>query len=317
MFSEFLNSVYFGITAMVIVGASWCLVGLVMGDAPKKNVDTSLVQFFGAAFSCLVSLVLWVAAIPTINCSLSVLLSVCGIYAVGTFLNFYMLQLMSAAMQLGPNGVIWSIIQSAFIFPFIGGIVFFDVKFTLLRGVGIFLLLAALFCFGRVKDNSVKGADGKWKRLAFICFGIVAIQQNLTTAPSYFEEAREIPSIVRTLASSFGILFAAVICNSVKIVRHPEFKDVLKKGVFNWHLWKYVCALQFFSLLFAYTLQFPGMDIMAKAGLGGMCYPTMVGSCIVSFTLTSVFILKEKVRKIQMAALALCILGLILICLPA
>ena len=217
MFSEFLNSVYFGITAMVIVGASWCLVGLVMGDAPKKNVDTSLVQFFGAAFSCVVSLVLWVAAIPTINCSLSVLLSVCGIYAVGTFLNFYMLQLMSAAMQLGPNGVIWSIIQSAFIFPFIGGIVFFDVKFTLLRGVGIFLLLAALFCFGRVKDNSVKGADGKWKRLAFICFGIVAIQQNLTTAPSYFEEAREIPSIVRTLASSFGVLFAAVICNSFKI----------------------------------------------------------------------------------------------------
>jgi hypothetical protein len=125
-FSAFLNSVYFGITAMVIVGSSWCLVGLVMGDAPKKNVDTSMVQFFGAAFSCLVSLILWIAAIPTVNCSLGVLFLACGVYAMGTFLNFYMLQFMSAAMQLGPNGVIWSIIQSAFIFPFIGGIVFFD-----------------------------------------------------------------------------------------------------------------------------------------------------------------------------------------------
>ena len=92
---------------------------------------------------------------------------------------------------------------------------------------------------------------------------------------------------------------------------------MLKKSVTSWHLWKYVFALQFFSLLFAYTLQFPGMDIMAKAGLGGMCYPAMVGSCIVSFTLSSVFILKEKVRKIQLAALVLCILGLVLICLPA
>ena len=317
MFSGFLNSVYFGITAMVIVGSSWCLVGLVMGDAPKKNVDTSMVQFFGAAFSCLVSLILWITAIPTVNCSLSVLFLACGVYALGTFMNFHMLQFMSAAMQLGPNGVIWSIIQSAFIFPFIGGILFFDVKFTFLRGIGIFLLLAALFCFGRVKDNSVKGSDGKWKKLAFICFGIVAIQQNLTTAPSYFEEAREIPSIIRTLANSFGVLLAAAISNGIKIARQPEFKDVLKKSFFNWHLWKYVGALQFFGLLFAYTLQFPGMDIMAKAGLGGMCYPTMVGSCIVSFTLSSVFILKEKVRKIQMAALVLCILGLILICLPA
>ena len=317
MFSGFLNSVYFGITAMVIVGSSWCLVGLVMGDAPKKNVDTSMVQFFGAAFSCLVSLILWITAIPTVNCSLSVLFLACGVYALGTFMNFHMLQFMSAAMQLGPNGVIWSIIQSAFIFPFIGGILFFDVKFTFLRGIGIFLLLAALFCFGRVKDNSVKGSDGKWKKLAFICFGIVAIQQNLTTAPSYFEEAREIPSIIRTLANSFGVLLAAAISNGIKISRQPEFKEVLKKSFFNRHLWKYVCALQFFSLIFAYTLQFPGMDVMAKAGLGGMCYPTMVGSCIVSFTLSSVFILKEKVRKIQMAALALCILGLILICLPA
>ena len=41
------------------------------------------------------------------------------------------------------------------------------------------------------------------------------------------------------------------------------------------------------------------MDILGKAGLGGMCYPLMVGSCIVTFTLTSVFGLKERLQKIQ------------------
>ena len=308
----------FGIAAMVTVGMSWCLIGLVMGEAPKKNIDVAMVQFFGAIVSTLASLSIVFVTGETIgDVPMKWFFTTLLLYFFSGFLNFFMLQLMSKAMQTGPNGIIWSIIQSAFIFPFIGGILFFDVKFTFLRGIGIFLLLTALFCFGRVKDNSVKGSDGKWKRLAFICFGIVAIQQNLTTAPSYFEEAREIPSIIRTLANSFGVLLAAAISNGIKISRQPEFKEVLKKSFFNRHLWKYVCALQFFSLIFAYTLQFPGMDVMAKAGLGGMCYPTMVGSCIVSFTLSSVFILKEKVRKIQMAALVLCILGLILICLPA
>jgi hypothetical protein len=56
---------------------------------------------------------------------------------------------------------------------------------------------------------------------------------------------------------------------------------------------------------------------MADAGLGGMCFPMMVGSCIVSFSLTAVFILKEKFTFFQLGAMAVCISGLVLICTPA
>jgi multidrug transporter EmrE-like cation transporter len=59
------------------------------------------------------------------------------------------------------------------------------------------------------------------------------------------------------------------------------------------------------------------MDVMARKGFGGMCYPMMVGSCIVSFTLSSVLLLKEKIRPIQFAALLVCIGGLVLICTQA
>ena len=55
---EIFNTLGFGIVSMVIVGMSWCLVGLVMGDAPKKNVDTGLVQFWGAVVSTVASLVI-------------------------------------------------------------------------------------------------------------------------------------------------------------------------------------------------------------------------------------------------------------------
>ena len=63
----FFSSVAFGIIAMVIVGSSWCLVGLVMGDAPKKGIEPSLVQMGGGIFSVGFSLMilLLTSAYPT------------------------------------------------------------------------------------------------------------------------------------------------------------------------------------------------------------------------------------------------------------
>ena len=97
----------------------------------------------------------------------------------------------------------------------------------------------------------------------------------------------------------------------------PERWDQIKRNVKNRTLWKYIAALQFFSLLFAYTLLYPGMNVMADKGFGGMCYPMMVGSCIITFTISSVWILKEKIRPIQIAAIVVCLCGLILICTKA
>ena len=308
----FFSSVAFGITAMVIVGSSWCLVGLVMGDAPKKGIDSSLVQLCGALFSTVFSLIIMVAtkAYPTATPLATIL--TCLAYFSGCVLNFVMLQFMSAAMQCGPNGIVWAIIQSALVFPFIGGILFFDVKFTPLRGIGITLLLTALVLFAFTKSNVPGRKGSKWKLLAFAGLALTAVQQNLTTMPSYFEAARGVPSILRAMASSAGILFTAVIWNLCLMSK--ERWNTLRRGIASPTLWKYVAALQFFNLLFAYTLFYPGMNIMAQAGMGGMCYPMMVGSCIVSFTLTSIWLLREKVSRIQLAALAVCIAGLVLIC---
>lgn len=71
-----------------------------------------------------------------------------------------MLQIMSYAMQRGPNGIIWTIIQSALIFPFLGGVVFFHVRLNAFRISGILLLLAALVLFGFGKDNSPRSGGG-------------------------------------------------------------------------------------------------------------------------------------------------------------
>ena len=309
----FFSTPAFGIIAMVIVGASWCLVGFVMGDAPKRGIEPGLVQFMGFLFSCMFSTAVMIATDTVPKCPWQITLFTCGSIALGGFLNFFQLQLMSYAMQRGPNGVIWSVIQSALVFPFIAGIIFFDVVLNFARGAGIIFLLAALVLFAFTKDNG--GTGGNWRLPAFAALLITAIQQNLTGLPAYFPEARAVSSIVRALSAASGGLMAAVVFYLVKMNR--EQWNTLRSNVKNPVLWIYVVSLQLFNLIFAYTLFYPGMNAMADAGLGGMSYPMMVGSCIVSFSLTAVWLLKEKFSWFQLGALLVCITGLILICFPA
>ena len=308
------GTAWFGILSMVIVGSSWCLMGLVMGDAPKKKIEPSLVQFFGSGFSALVSFIIMLATSGAPECSWKITAAVCGTYALSGMMNFTMLQFMSRAMQMGPNGIIWSIIQSALVFPFLIGILFFGVAPTIPRIIGIVLILAALALFGLAKNNVYKGGS-RWRRLAFLCLGICAVQQNLMMLPSYFEEAKAVGSIVRTLATAGGTFLGAVIYNLVQMT--PERFQKLRRNTLNPMLWKYVGAVQFFGLIFSYTLFYPGMNAMAEAGMGSLCYPMLIGSCILSFTAASAKLLKEKISPLQLAGTAVCLAGLISLCIPA
>lgn len=313
----FFSSVWFGVIAMLIVGGSFCLVGLVMGDAPKRGIEPSLVQLFGACFSILAGLVIMLIMNAVPVCSWKIWLPVCLTYATAGALNFMMLQVMSYAMQRGPNGIIWSIIQSALIFPFLGGVLFFGVLLTPFRAGGILTLLAALVLFGMAKDQKagtkVNEKKRGWRGAAFLCLAICAVQQNLMTAPSYFEDARAVTSIARSLATASGTFLGALVYNLLKM--NAERLAQLRSNLGRWTLWRYIIALQFFGLVFSYTLLYPGMNVMADAGLGGICYPMMVGSCIVTFSLASVCLLKERMTLLQAVALTVCITGLVLICL--
>ncbi len=310
----FFQTAGFGISALVVVGSSWSLTGLVMGDAPKKGVNPGLVQLLSALVATIVSVAVVFGADLVPRCSAKVLFLTCGTYAMAGAINYVMLQIMSYAMQRGPNGIIWTIIQSALIFPFLGGVVFFHVRLNAFRISGILLLLAALVLFGFGKDNSPRSGGGNWKIAAFICLALCAVQQNLTTAPSYFAEARAVNSVVRSLSNAAGILFAAVLELGIRM--NGNLRTQIWRNLKSAALWKYVCALQFFGLVFAYTLFYPGMNAMADAGLGGMCFPVLVGSCIVAFMLASVCFLKERLCPLHLAALAICISGLVFICFP-
>ena len=298
----------FGIIALIVTGASWSIVGIVMGSAPKHKVDTSFIQFFGSLFSILACIVL-LLSIKTEWSNAMYFSLIC--YTSAGLLNFLLLQLMSIAMQHGPNGTVWMIVQSGIIFPFTMGILFFAVPLPFTRICGMIILIAALFLFGRAKGNGGEKKQGNWLIPAFAAFILCGIQQSITNLPSYYPELTKLNPAYRTIFTSSGVIFGAFCWNLFKIQFRgfkPDWTQLRNK-----YLWLYILLFKSYGLVTSYFLLYRGMDALAKAGAGSIAYPLLVSSCIIGFFLYSVLLLKEKNRPIQYAAFILCLTGIVLI----
>ena len=299
----------FGLIALSITGLSWSLFGIVMGSAPKRGVDASFVQFFSGVVSILANGLLLLLIRPEWNSSMYIAL-LC--YGVSGMLNFLLLQLMSIAMQSGPNGIIYGIVQSGVIFPFMMGILFFNVPRPPARITGMILLIIALFLFGIAKGSGDDKKQGKWLIPALASFLFCGLQQCFTNLPSYYPDLAKLNPAARTLVNFFGVIFGAFWWNFIKIRFYgfkPDWKQLRSK-----YLWIYVLVLQGFGFFSSYFLLYNGMDALAKAGVGSIAYPLLVSSCIIGFFLYSTLILREKNRPIQVAAFFLCLAGIVLIC---
>jgi len=303
-----------GIFYLVIVGSSWALVGIIMGHAPKRGIDTGVLQLFAGLVPFTVSGVLFAAGIvPTFTTSLATAVLASGIYAASGLLNYILLQMMAQAMQRGPNGIVWGIIQSGLIFPFAMGMVVFDVPLTITRFIGMTALLGALALFAMAKDNGPASSRG-WLRLSFMAFLVCGTQQMLNNLPSYIPEMRDgVSYYFRSFALACGVIIGFVLFNFV-LRRNTECGKRFKATIAIPLFWKFVLVKQGFGLLSAYFLKYRGMDMLSKAGIGSASYPLLVGSCVVAFTLYALIGMKERNGRRQYVGLTLCIGGIILIC---
>ena len=295
----------FGILTLILVAQTWIIFGIVMGQAPKKNVDSAsliaIVSGFSAIVSCIIGL------IKGVNVPYTHFFQCFAIMATGGFVNAFQLTCMSKAMQQGPNGIIWSITQSGFIIPFIVGIVFFNSEAGIIRYTGFVLTIFSLFLIG-LTQKSEKKAHAKWRLLAFLAFAATGISQALNNMPSYFSQYNEISSVWRTFFCLFGMTTGALI-SPFTDGTYKKFGTTLKENFLKKQTWLYCLYLILFDLIGNYFLLYPGMDSLAKAGAGSISYPVMVGACIIGFEIYSILILKEKRTKIQFVALLLCLLG--------
>ncbi len=298
-----------GIGSMLMVGAGWCVFGYLMGKAPKAGIDVTALIFICTVIEFLCSgIIACVMGIP--DASLKGWLIGCGVLVVCGIVNCCQLEFMSKAMQTGPNGVVWTMTQSGFIFPFVIGVIFFKVPSGWLRTAGFLLIIISLIMFGSrdEKNSSSKG----WKIFALLAFLATGVSQTLSNLPSYFPEADKIPPMWRTAAFAFGLIPG---CWLIRAGRFREFCGILVFQAGKSKVWKMAALGGLSNLIFSFLFLYPGMNMLADINAGAIAYPVMVCSCLLVFEFYSIVFLREKRSLKQIAALIVCLLGVIGICL--
>lgn len=300
----------FGVSAMILVGLTWLVCGIIMGRAPKEGVNVGILIMLSALLAVAVSLPigLW-QGLP--DCSTRVLLLVfLSLFCCGLINNIQLL-LLARAMQCGPNGMIWSITQAGFIVPFMVGSLFFQSQVTFWQLSGFFSILAALvlMSIGKREVSEFGGLAGNWKVLSFLAFVVTGLSQALSNLPSYFPEAEAVSSVWRSAFFAAGMAATTLLLAAITASRRREFRQELWRGLRHRRLLCYCGLLELFEIVGSYFLLYPGMDRLAQIGAGAIAYPLMVASCIVGFEFYSLLILREKRNLLQLVGLGLCLLG--------
>ncbi len=296
---------------LIFVGLIWTTTGIVMGGVARRGVSVEAMQclsYLLGTLTCLALLPLY----PALEVSGKFAWFAMGMYFVVGALNYFLNTTMTAAMNRGPNSLVWAILQAGMVMPFLVGICFHDVHAGALRLLGMAAMIAALVLLSMDKEDG-GGSKGKsWLFLAFVAFVIAGVQQTVATEPSYYPETRSgIPAIYRCLALCGGNA-AIAIPYLVGLACRGGFKGLCSIFSAKW-LWIYAIVLQASILIEKLFLSFKAMDMLAKLGSGAISYPVMVVSCIAGFTLYSIVFLHEKITWRSAGGLFLCALGIVML----
>ncbi len=304
-----------GILLLSLVGCSWVFIGVLMGRVPKLGVDAEALITANSIVGSIISIIVLLFTGRGEADIKGIVVALLLMFTSGV-LNSRQLVYMSRAMQCGPNGIIWSLLQCGFIIPFLAGVIFYGVPLNPFRISAIVSLVLALLALGLVKDrkNASGKVSGEWRRLTLLAFLFTGVTQLFANLPSYYEELQKVSSVWRTLAVYQGLIWGTPIfalLNGKWRTMLPLFKEQMRKPA----LWKMCILWQCVSITVSYFLIYKGMDILGNCNAGAISYPIMVGTCIVMFQFYDILVLKAKTTPMQLAGLALCLYGVVAICL--
>ena len=155
---------------LVTTGLSWVSVGAAVGHVERRGWSLVRYQILLCLVCVALGLVGWATApdafLPRSGCpTLTWVLVIAGMLSSGVF-NYLMVLAMGSAMKRGPNAIVWAIVQSGLIYPFLMGWLVFDVPMGPRRLCGIALIVASVFLYatrhaeGAGRDDShAEGAE--------------------------------------------------------------------------------------------------------------------------------------------------------------
>ena len=290
-----------GISFLTVTGIMWVLMGAVISRAAQKQLNISFIQgFSGLLIAFLILPAAFTGKLPVWQVGLTIFIA--------GFFNYYIFLLVNKAMKIGPNGLIWAMFQSAFVIPFIMGIALFSVPCSVIRLIGLLLLVCSTVLMGfsgREKPRERSGnRSNKWLYYTVIGFFLTGLDQAGNNLPSYFikEEAFDFCGLIAR--SGFcGAGFAAAWMSHIlfnkenRIARNCMLDTVLMTG----------------SIIGATICLFYGLDKLASIGAGAIGYPLATGVTIAAFQLYTAIVLKERLSWLGIFSILLCLTGIAMI----
>lgn len=328
------------ILLLFTAGLSWVSVGAVVGYIERRGYDLVLYQILLCAVCVALGLAGWLAApgsffpkdgAPSQTWSIIIAaLLLCGA------LNYFMNTMMGKAMKRGPNAIVWAIIQSGLVYPFLMGSLVFGVPLGPRRLCGITLIVASVFLYaarekptGATDSNrasqqsEVASGDSPpasertslrlWLPAALLGMLFCGINQCAANLPSYIEKGSDFSPTFRTFAIYFGLLAAALADRWFKRHRAAR-RNATPRSQFRALA---TCAVGVGTLSFLSTkyLTFPGLDALERLNAGSMGYPVMVAACIIGFFPYGALVLHERINALQTLGAVLGLVGILIGCL--
>lgn len=283
----------YGILLSICTGLSWTCVGIVLSCCASRKlavVPYSFLQTFltGAA-------ALFMVDFRKIGLHDLFVLTV-FVFLAG-LLNSIAQNTVHNAMKRGSHAPVWAISQSALIFPFLTGILFFHEHGNAGQWIGTALIAAGILVPSAKEARNVTS----WFFPAITAFLIYGMVQILYSIPSQLYSFKD-PAGARPLAAAWGgavgwLLIAAYSKTSLRFDR----KILLIAGV--------MVLIQLAGL----RLFFLGLDALAAVNCVNIAFPLMTGANISGFAAYSILIRREKTSLLEKIGFCLVIAGLVFI----
>ena len=289
-----------GILFMTITAFWWVVLGAVISNAAQKNLNLSFIQGGSAILIMLVTLPLYFFAGIDIPLPVLIALPVSGLCNYATFI------FMNKAMQTGPNGLIWAMVQSAFVMPFLMGVLFFGVPCSVTRVIGLFLILAAMVMMGLVGNSKGSAGTGKmaWILFALTSYLLAGITQCSANLPSYIlppGNSNLLNVLFRVGLGSSGFFFGYI------------FHGMINRKAYGWNGCMPSTLIMAVTTIASMLFTFFGLDFLAQNNAGAIGYPIVVGVSIAVFMVYTAIKLKEKLSFSTLCSVLLCLAGIIVI----
>ena len=301
-----------GILCLVGTGLFWVLLGAIVGAVERRGLSTALLMIL-LSLGMVILCGCVVAFLPASQLSPRwYALAAASLFCAGLF-DYMLFLTMGRAMRNGPNGIVWTVAQSGVIFPFLFGVFFYSVPVTLVRGLGMAAVLAALVCNGLSKEAEGaaerSASSGSWRFWMFLAFLAAGGNQVFSNWPSYYEAVRDgFSAYSRTFWLYTGYLAGFAISENHRLFRSDYWRQLR-----DHRLWNFAALWIAGTLVVNFWLTFRGIDLVTAHGLGAICYPVMVCSCLVGFPVYSTLVLRERCTFLQWAALTIGVAGIVMI----